>query len=472
MRSSHLLSSSLITSLLLSSATMLPGAPVLLDDFEFATDNTAAAAGVTTGSDPSVTISAVSGSAADANQGSFSLGLNLAMTGTAFEAGSITRVLPSPVALSTGYNASNPSGTQPGDLHLEVDLKGAAAFAGTVGTNIWVRLYEADGDVWRFINFTDVALGTPSYTDNRAIGFYDREAGSSGDGTLSAITGYQILIQNPEGVAKTGIIHADDFNIVEPDGPGFPTGVSYTVPVILPGQAPNVTDAIFDAIYDNSGGHAAIAGSDWKDWASRAIDPGTPISANANGGTNIAATSKAYLLSDGQYLYFGMIVYDPNTAAMTADTGDDSFTKWNVEDIEVAFSAQSGTAGVTDAVKLSFDGFGHIDDMFPDGNVTVDSSAVVNSNSYIINSTSWACEFRIGLDEMVTLSETALTTPLPRGVATTWNGHIGYQSPFILGNPRVPLYAAGHGNGFSEFTVEYTLNVPVPSEAGAWQLYR
>lgn len=456
---------------LVASASAASAAPTLIENFEFATDNAAAATGSSLSADPGVTITLASGTGADANQGSFALGLNLDMPATGFLYGSVNRTLASPLVLSKGYNASNAPGSTPSDLHLELDIKGNAAFAGSIGTNIWMRIYEADGDVWRFINFTDAALGTATWSNNHAIGYYDRETGSSGDGTLSAITGYQILIQNPEAVAKNGTLFFDELTIVEPTAAPV-TGLTYTLPVIAPGSAPNVTDSVFDPIYSNSGAHDAIEGDDWKDWAARSIDAGSPISGNATAGAAIFANSKAYILSDGVKLYFGMIVYDPNTAAMTADTGDDSFTKYNVEDIEVAFSPLSGTAGAASAVKFSMDAFGHIDDMFPDGSVTVDSSAVTNSNSYIIDSTHWACEFSIGLEEIVDLSTTALAAPLPAGANVTWYSHIGYQAPFSGPTPRVPLYAAGHANGFGNLTVQLNLSTPVETDAASWNLYR
>jgi hypothetical protein len=435
-----------------------------IDDMEFATDDTAAAAGTTVFNDVSVILTPRSGSGADANEGSNSLGFDLNMGGVAFEFGSLARTLPAPLALGDSYSESNPAGTQIADLRLRLDVKGDPAFAGTAGTNLWVRLFEADGDTWRFINFTDAALNSASFTDDHIVGFFDREA-TAGDGNLTEITGYEILFQNPEAIAKVGTIFVDDLQLQEPGGSGgLPTGLTYTISLIDPMDAPNVSDTTFDAIYSNGSTHQAITGDDWKDWESRLSDPGTVISNNPTDpvtGAAIASTSEAYFISDGENLYFGMIVYDSDTSLMTADTGDDTFTKFNVEDIEVAISPRSGTDGPGQEIKIVMDAFGNIDDMVPDGTIAIDTSAKTNSNSYIIDTNRWALEWQIGIEELLNLSFEELSTPLNFPPSGTWYGHIGYQSPFSGGNGRVPLYAAGHANGFGNYTIEFDLsNLP------------
>lgn len=451
----------------------LQAAPIPLDNFEFATDNTAAAAAVVVSGFPAATGTAVSGTAANANEGTFSIGLNGTLPGTAFEDLRFARTLPAPVSLGGSFSTTGGSGSNITDLAVTIDISGNTSYAGasgnaTTGTNIWIFLREADGDVWRYINFLEPALGTAGYAnDVRMTGLIDRDASSTGDGNLTQITAYDVLIQNPVAQAKSGVIYFDDLKIeaIDPNG-----GFTYTIPKITTLQAPNVTDTVFDAIYANSGSHAVIGGDQWKDWAQRISNPQAGISTNTtntSAATGIFNTSKAYLISDGTDLFFGMIVYDSNTALMTADSGDDTVTKFNVEDIEVAFSSTSGTAGAADAVKFAQDAFGHIDDMMPDGTASINTTAKVNSNSYIINSTSWACEFRVGIDELITLSQSNLTTPLPSdGI---WYGHVGYQSPGI----RIPLYAAGNGNGFGNFTVAFDLSaLNLTASAESWMNYQ
>ncbi|MEQ8821142.1 MAG: hypothetical protein RLY93_12945 [Sumerlaeia bacterium] len=449
------------------------GAQTLIENFEFATDNAATSAALTVGVDPSVTLNPVSGSGADANEGTFSLGLDLNLGGAAFESGFVRRVLAAPVALSKPYTTSGVDSDNIADLRVTIDVKGAPAFASSLNTNLWIRLNEADGDIWRYINFSDPALNAATYTDDlRLFGLVDRDGASTGDGNFTEIVSVDLLIQNPDAVAKVGTIFLDDLKVEEPsDGPTS-TGLTYVVPLIDPGNAPDVTDSTFDAIFDNGGAHQVITGEDWKDWASRASDEGTPITDNPTSGTEIAATSKAYLLSDGDTLYFGMLVYDPDTSAMTADTGDDTYTKFNVEDIEVAFSALSGAAGVSDAVKLTADAFGNFDDMMPDSpaGTAINTSALTNSNSYIIDANTWAVEWSVGINELVNLSAANLTNTLPSAPGT-WYGHIGYQSPFPTANPRVPLYAAGHANGFANFSVEFLLPGPASAHLAVWSLY-
>lgn len=447
-----------------------PIVSALLDDFEWATDNGAAAAGSTVSADVGSTIVAISGSGADATEGDHSVGLDLNFADVAYHAALFTRTLPTPIAVSGSYSVGGAPGSNVSELRLRLDVKGDPAFDSANDTSIWIRLYDDLGNTWRFINFSDAALNSDTFTLDHAVGFYDREIAGSAD-TFSAITGYQIVIQNPDAVTKEGVIYLDNFRIEEPSGEGLPTGLQYTIPLISPANAPNVTDTTFDAIYSNGGEHPVIEGNDWKDYASRVDDPGTPISVNGNNGTAIADTTKAYILSDDEYLYFGILVYDPDTSAMTADTGNNTYTKWSVEGIEFAISAQSGTDGPGDAVKFAMDAFGNIDDMFPDSSagVLIDSSAIENSNSYIIDSTTWAMEFRVGIDELVSLSEAHLATPLPGGANATWYAHIGYQAP----GGRVPLYAAGHANGFGNFTVELDLSeINVVTATEDWFLYR
>jgi len=449
-----------------------PASGLQIDDFESAVDNTAAAANWAVGTDPSVTLTPVSGSGADANEGAYALGLNLAMGGSAFETGFVRRTLGAPVTLSQAYSVAGPSGQNIADLSVTLDIKGAAAFG--ADTNLWIRLNEADGDIWRYINFNDATLGSTSYVAGHAagVGLIDRDGASTGDGNFTAITSYDILIQNPVATAKSGIIYVDDFRIEEPTGPPT-TGLTYTIPVIPAVQAPNVTDNVFDAIYSNSGAHPVIEGDDWKDYAQAGTDPGAGISTNsdATAAAGIFATSKAYLVSDGQFIYFGMKVWDPNTALMTADTGNETFTKWNVESIEVAFSALSGGAGTSTAFKVAMDGFSQIDDMMPDGNVLVNTVALTNNNSYAIDANTWALEWKVDINELVTLSQTNLATPLPAPSAGNWFGHIGYQSPGAR-SVISPLYAAGHANGFGNFTVEFDLsNIAQATAVTDWSMY-
>lgn len=429
-----------------------PVGPHIIDDFELAVDDTAAQTLWGGSSDPTVLLTRVSGSGANANEGTYSLGLDLQMFGAAFEAGIVSRVLPSPVLLNGSYNTSNASPGNVSDLAPTIDLKGLVGDLDNC--NIWLRFTETDGDQWQFINFLDPALGGTSFVDNNQIFFFNQSI-MAGDGNFTEIASYEIVVQNPEPTGKFDTLYVDDLKIAEPGGggPTPPPLLVYNIPLITPAQAPNVTDGVFDAIYSNAGAHPAIQGDDWKDWAQRNTDPGAGISTNSTDPTaaaGIFADSKAYLLSDGTNLYFGMTVWDPNTAGLSADTGDDTFTKFNVEDIEVAFSALQGTPGAGDAAKIVMDAFSNIDDMIPDGNTSTNTGALTNNNSYVINGTTWALEWSVPIADLTT---GPLTNPLPP--AGPWYGHIGYQAP----GGRVPLYAAAHGNGFGLLNIQYNLPV-------------
>ncbi|MDK2971780.1 MAG: hypothetical protein PWP23_1535 [Candidatus Sumerlaeota bacterium] len=432
-----------------------PAGPGVIEDFEYADSQSNATTGTTTGTSGSVNVTIDSATGADATEGTYALSVGMNMLGTAFEHGYFERNVTPPFDLGASYTPA-----ELGDLKFTVDVKGDAVFgSSTYGTNIWVRFFEPDGDVWALINFSEPALANPTFTDDLVLGTGQASLEvADGDGLLSSISGWQILIQNPDAVAKNGTLIFDDLKFdLQPD-----TGLTYVIPLISSAQAPNVTDTTFDAIYDNSGAHPVITGTDWKDWAQRTVDPGAPI------GDPIASTSKAYLLTDGDTLYFGMIVYDPNTAAMTSDTGDDTYTKWTVEDVEVAFSALSGAAAPSDAVKFSFDAFGHIDDMMPDSptGTAIDTTAATNFNSYIIDTNTWAVEFSVGIQELILLSQTNLTNQLQPGPAP-WYGHIGYQAPAS----RVPLYAAAHGNGFANFNITFDTSNFSTASVTDWLLY-
>lgn len=430
-----------------------PPGPHVIDDFELAVDDTAATTLWGGSSDPTVLYSRVSGSGANANEGTYSLGLDLQMFGGAFESAIVSRILPVPVALDDVYNTTNASPLNVSDLAPTIDLKGLTGDLDNC--NIWLRFTETDGDQWQYINFLDPALGGTSFVDDNQVFFFSHSI-MAGDGNFTEIASYEIVIQNPEPIAKVDTLYVDDLKIAEPGGggPTPPPLLVYNIPLITPAQAPNVTDGVFDAIYSNAGAHDAIEGDEWKDWAQRNTDPGAGISTNTGdpaAAAGIFADTKAYLLSDGTNLYFGMRVWDPNTTGLSSDTGDDTFTKWMVEDVEVAFSATQGTAGVTDAAKIVMDAFSNIDDMIPDGVVASNTGALTNNNSYVIDATTWALEWSVPIAD---LTGGPLLNPLPP--AGPWYGHIGYQAP----GGRVPLYAAAHGNGFGLLNIQFNLPTP------------
>ena len=389
--------------------TLQEGTPVtggILEDFEFADSTVNAQAGVTATAGGLNTIAVDSGSGADATEGSYSLKAAITFDGTPWTTVQVARTRSGAYELSQTYGAATTPAIS--SLLLKLDVKGAPSFGttGTDATNLFILLSDADGDIFRFINFTEASLASSTFVNDLQVAYYDTQG--TGDGQLSQVTGVTVLFENPFSVAKSGTIVMDNLRLIEPSDTPV-EGVNYLIPLIDPAQAPNVTDTTFDAIYDNGGVHPVISGDDWKDWAQRSTDPYAAI------GDPIASVSKAYLISDGTYLYFGMQVYDPNTSAMTADTGDDTFTKWNVEDIEVGFSAVSGTAGAADAAKFSMDAFGHIDDMIPDGatGLAVDTTAKTQHNSYVIDTNTWAMEFKVALSELV--GNTALVNPFAGG---------------------------------------------------------
>lgn len=447
----------------LSAAAMLgiaatgSSAPIIIDNYEFATDDTAAQAGVTVVNSATVTATVGSGSGADKTEGSFSLRTDLTVGGTPFEQTSILHTLSSPIVLSKPYNSS---GSDPvSDLGIQIDIKGSAVYAAHL--NLFVNIIDSDGDKYRFINFHDAALGSGTFNANHGVNYFGQNV--SVNNVLNDIAAVEIVFQNPDnGFTGTGNLYIDNLRVVEPSGP-ITTGLNYTIPLITSGQAPNVTDTTFDSIYA-SGGHPVITGNDWKQYG--ASPPSTPI------GGSVATDSKAYLLTDGTNLYFGMIVYDPNTADATnfkADTGDDTYTKWNVVDIEVAFSHQQGTNGPSNAVKFAMDAFSHIDDVIPDSaaGVAADTTAKTQNNSYVIDANHWAMEFKVAISDIVGNVGAGLADPLPVPPAP-WYGHIGYQANDV----SRPLYAAGHANGFSNFTITYdTTNMAPPASVSNWSLY-
>jgi hypothetical protein len=197
---------------------------VQVEDFEFATDNATAAAGVTVTPDAGVTLSVLAGSGADANEGTHSLGIDFASDGTtAFQGGFILRTLATPITLSRTYTEGGAPGSNLTDLRFTLDIKGAA---GLTNTNIWLFIHNGEGDRFRYINFSDAALSNTGYTDDRQIGLgqIDRDAGSTGSGNLSQITAFEIYIQNPDMAAKSGTLFVDDLQVNENPsqwGPGI-----------------------------------------------------------------------------------------------------------------------------------------------------------------------------------------------------------------------------------------------------------
>lgn len=448
----------------------------IVEDFEFADTDGNASTGVFVGnnnaSDPTIR----SGSGANANQALYSLAADYSYTGNPFSFSFLDRTFDNPVELSQPYgNLANgstpPTAADATGLALTLDVLGDANFgSGANNANLFIQLFDADDDDdFRFIAFVSPQLASGTWTNNLTIPFFDDNPFNTSlnrDYQIQRIRAARILIEEPDGDTYTATAHFDDMKIAEPGAAPFPT-LNYTIALIDPVDAPDVTDSTFDVIYSNSGAHQAITGGNWKDWAQRLTDPFAPISDNLPDGPNIAATSAAYVISDGVNLYFGMIVYDPNTSLMTADTGDDTFTKWNVEDIEVAFSNLPGAAGVADSYKFAMDAFGHIDDMYPDGTTAWNSGALVNSNSYIIDANTWACEFAVDLS--ILASGVGGSGPSLAMGTDTWYGHIGYQSPGV----RVPLYAAANGDGFSSLSIEYDLSALFPTTAvESWLLYR
>lgn len=367
-------------------------------------------------------------------------------------------VLDSPLGLTSSPSLA--------DLDVRIAMKGDPNLGGGgYSLSLFLYLIDADGDEFLYWIFVPSAIKDPNVTPTLVIPFLRAEATNVGDNVLSEVVGFRFELEDPDGDRSTGTLVIDDLRLgikgVQPPDPFL----TYSVNKIPAAQAPNVQDTVFDVIYASAGN--AITGDDWKDWSKRDFDKLAPIGPPLS-------TSEAYFISDGERLYFGMKVYDPNTSAMTPDSGNDTFNKWAVESVEVGLSPFSGTegAGASNQWKFAFDAFGHIDDMIPDGDLRRNTSALQNHNSYIIDTNTWACEFSISLAELMnpaqTNPEVDWTLPAPPG---PWYGHIGYQSPFGASGVRVPLYAAANGNGFAQYQIKFDLSHLLETSVSDWYLY-
>lgn len=232
-----------------------------LEDFEFASSNASAAAGVTVSPEGVASATVVSGAGANANEGSFALGVNYVDPGSpaGFEGVRILRTFSPPIALARGYTEAGVPGHALTDLRFTLDIKGDPAFAAGAGANLWLFVLNGQGDRFRYINFTDPVLSSATYTDNRplGLGLVDRDAGSTGPGTLDQIAAVELFIQNPNASTPiTGTLFFDDLQVSEIAsvwGPGVVIDGSFDD---WDGQVPA---AIVDASGDGGTGRDLVA---------------------------------------------------------------------------------------------------------------------------------------------------------------------------------------------------------------------
>ena len=164
-------------------------------------------------------------------------------------------------------------------------------------------------------------------------------------------------------------LYIDNLQIQDSSTPP-PEFVEYAVNLIDSSQAPNIMDETFDAIYET----AAEAMATWED------DGFIPVEAPYS-------DTRAYMLTDGEKIYCGMLIADPDTGTLTTDSENDNLQKWMVDSWEIVFAANPGTVDGADYIKFAGDSAGFWDDISPDAEGGTDWDAPsFQTNAYIVTS--------------------------------------------------------------------------------------
>lgn len=232
---------------IVSVAVVAGGAEVTvqIEDFEFATTDEEAAAGVTDITDwqnrPTFYINGEGLDEGGASEGLYSLGTD-ALFGASgeFEPGTVigclreisTDLFPEgQVTLLHTYGDPEVQGPVPPDLPLIdliilADMYGGEAFGeGPTGTHLWITLLDAEGERFNFVNFTEFALFFEDWTLDVVVGQgmvridpASLDEVPDGDRLLTEIVAFEMLIQDdddpPTGEGKWYI---DNLRISETD---------------------------------------------------------------------------------------------------------------------------------------------------------------------------------------------------------------------------------------------------------------
>ncbi len=217
----------------------------LIEDFEFATSDGAAAQGVTDITDwqnrPTFYLHGIG---KFRSQGDFSIGTD-ALFGASgeFEPGTFigfrreisTDLFPEgQVPLQFTYGDPEVEGPVPADRPLSDlmvigDVFGHGGFAdGPLGTHLWINLIDAEGERFNFVNFSETALYSKLFTFDVVLGQglirIDPDSlidVPDGDRLLTEIVAFEVLIQDDdEPPTGAGEWYLDNLRIGEPDPPG------------------------------------------------------------------------------------------------------------------------------------------------------------------------------------------------------------------------------------------------------------
>lgn len=231
---------------------------ILVEDFEFASSDAAAAAGVTDMSDSANQPTFfISGSAENASPnepgGLFSIGtdavfcLNFAVPCLPDTFIGFRRLIDSTsfpdqcpggdhyVPLAHTYGDPNHPGPLPPDFPLTDlqavwDVYGDGGFAdGLTGTHLWLRLIDCEGEAYEFINYSEVALYSEIWTFDVVQGQGTVRLSPDslidvpgGDRLLTEIAAFDVLIQDSDDPPTAiGKWYVDYLRVIEP--PAAPT---------------------------------------------------------------------------------------------------------------------------------------------------------------------------------------------------------------------------------------------------------
>lgn len=244
---------------LASLACVLASAPVLraqdpvqIEDFEFASSDEEARRGVIDLTDPpNQPAYYISGADEKASEGQYSIGTDVVycinqevecLPGT-FEG--FRRLLDPArfadrcpgggayVPLRNTYgDPEHPGREEPGfpiaELAVIADLYGDGGFAdGLTGTHMWVSLVDCEGEIFNFVNYSEVSLYSEIWTWDVRLGQglirlspNSLEDVPDGDRLLTEIAAIEVLIQDEDDPpTTTGKWYIDDLRIVEPIAP-------------------------------------------------------------------------------------------------------------------------------------------------------------------------------------------------------------------------------------------------------------
>lgn len=366
----------------------------------------------------------------DKAEGAHSMKLSLSFDGGAWGSAGVNGIARDPFSLKAGQKVS-------------YSVKGDPANLASPDALIVFQFHDVNGEIIRYLDavgpkaadWTTIEIPFENFQESP----WDAKPDTPADRNNLVSWDFSIQGVGADAVKPFSATVLIDNLVITSSVPPITT-TKYVVKKIAASQAPNVSDAKFDAVY-------ASAGNEISTWEDDTFAPAkTPYD-----------KTRAYLITDGAILYCGMIIGAPDTSVLKSDTANDTLQKWNFDSWEIVFAPNPEKIDGQNYIKFAGDSAGYYDDISPDAAGGTDWNAPsFKSHAYIIDKTSWAAEFSVAIADTKTMF-------------TEYDsyGHIGIQEKTPAINYAWPDRAAfGSRNGHWDFSA---LNPAVP--VNQWDLY-